>query len=577
MNTRGMRVAVAAASLVVVLAGCTSVPPRIVEDSVVRVAVDAPLATLNPAEAAASESADAAVEWLTHGKFFGFDADAQPEPDASFGTATLLPGDGFDVRYALAESATWSDGESVGSADLLLAWAAASGALDGLLEPTDRFEGERTVPLADPPLFPTVGEDGRSLTVYFGSEIDDWEWMLDPRVPAHVVGQLALGITDPDEAREAVSAAIVDKDAEALAAIAEAWNTAFDAPARSADPSVAPSSGPYTVTFWSESSVLLVANPHYRGSRQPRVETIELVTIEDPLDAVSALDAGDVDIIAPAPTLAVQDAVLAIDDVTVLTGADPAIEHIDLQIIGGRSGVFADERVREAFLLTVPRQHIVTELVGGIVEDAAPQSSFLVSQASADYGQLVSENGSVKYSEPDPVAATALLREAQISSPEVCVLFDAQDENRVTEFGLIAASAAEAGFVVTDCSTPDVAGTLGTVGAYDAALFAWTVSEPSAQWIAELYSSTGSTNLTGYSSAEVDSLVQQLESTRETRTQGALLADIDAQLWADAYGAPLYQHAALTAFGPNVAEVSRSSRAPGLFWNATDWVPAVAR
>ena len=566
----------AVASLVVVLAGCTSTSPRIVEDSVVRVAVDAPLSTLNPASSA-SGTADAAVAWLTHGQFFSYDADAQPVPDESFGTATLLPGDGFDVRYTLAESATWSDGESVDAADLLVAWAAASGALDGLLQPLDRFEGERTVPLAEPALFPAMGENDRSITVYFGSEVGDWERILDPRVPAHVLGQLALDIADPDEAREAVSAAILDKDAEALAAIAQAWNTAFDAPARSADPSVAPSSGPYRVESWSDSSVTLVANSHYRGSRQPRVETIELVTIDDPLDAVSALDAGTVDVITPAPTLEVQDAVLAIDDATVLTGADPAIEHIDLQIVGGRSGLFADERVREAFLLTLPRQQIVTELVGGIVEDAAPQSSFLVSQASADYTSLVSENGSARYTEPDPAAAAALLQDAQVSSPEVCVLFDARDENRITEFGVISASAAQAGFVVTDCSTPDVAATLGKPGAYDAALFAWNVSEPSAGWIAELYSSTGSTNLTGFSSAEVDRLVQQLESTAGEDAHSELLADIDAELWADAYGAPLYQHAALTAFGSRVTGVSRPALVPGVFWNATDWVPVVTR
>ena len=77
--------------------------------------------------------------------------------------------------------------------------------------------------------------------------------------------------------------------------------------------------------------------------------------------------------------------------------------------VGGRSGVFADERVREAFLLTLPRQQVVTQLLGELYEDAAPQSSFLVPQTSTQYGQIVSENGSDAYSEPDPDAAAALL------------------------------------------------------------------------------------------------------------------------------------------------------------------------
>lgn len=563
---------VVVAVLATVIAGCAN-GSRLVEESVVRVAVDSPLTTITPSATGTPGSASSAVAWLTRDHFFTYDADLQPVPDGGFGSATILPGDGFDVQYTLAGSAVWSDGVPVSAADLVLAWVAASGALDALVEPLDRFEAPRVIPLADPAVFPTVSEDGRAVTVYFGSEIPGWQQLLDPQIPAHVLGSLAFGLSDAAEASDAVVEAVLSKDADALAALGAAWNTAFDADQAASSDTALVSSGPYVVREWTESLVTLVANPDYQGSRQPLVETIELVTIEDPLAMVSALANDDVDIIAPSPSPEVQTSLLSIDGATVLTGSDTAIEHLDLQIEGGRSGVFDDARVREAFLLTVPRQQIVTELFGELFEDAAPQSSFVVDPTSPDYADIVSTNGSDRYAEPDLDAAAALLAEAQVVSPDVCVLYEAGDPNRVREFELIAASAEQAGFVVSDCSVDDVPAALGKAGAYDAALFAWNAPLDSTAWITDVYSSGGSTNLTGYESSAVDSLVGTLAVTAPGEERVSILTQIDGELWADAYGVPLFQHPSFTAFGSGVTGVARSNLAPGLFWNATDWDP----
>ena len=573
MTKRGSVAAFGVLALVVALAGCTVAQPRVVDGSIVRVAVDAPLTSLNAASSAGSDRTNLAVASLTRGQFFTYDDEFGAVADPSFGSVTALPGPGFDVEYSLADTATWSDGVRVSAADLLLAWVASSGALDSLLEPQLGFDAPLTVPLATPALFPAVGEDGYSLTVYFGAEFEGWETVIDPQVPAHVAARIAWGIEDAADADAAVVDAILGKDAAAIESLAAVWNTAFGSESLPSDEDLVLSSGPYTVAAWTESTVSLVSNADYRGSRQPRVHTIELLTIPDPLDAVAAFDAGTVDVITPTPSAEVQDALLSIDGATVLTGNDTALEHLDLQVVGGRSGVFADELVRRAFLLTLPRQQIVTEVLGHLFEDATPQSSFLVSQTSTEYAQVVSENGSAVYSEPDTDAAAALLAEAQVNSPQVCVLFDAGDDMRQREFDLIAASASKAGFVISDCSTDDVAATLGKAGAYDAALFAWNVPEPTTAWVAGVYGSAGSTNLTGYSSERVDDLVASLGAVTELDKRAGILASIDTELWADAYGAPLFQHAALTAFAGRVTGVARSPLPSGVFWNATDWTP----
>lgn len=559
MGMRGIGVTLGAAVIVAALTGCTVAQPRVVADSIVRVAVEAPLTSITMAGSAGSGATNAAVASMTHGQFYGHDAEGALVADPSFGTVTHLPGQGFDVRYSLADTATWSDGVALGAADLLLSWVVSSGALDSLLE--SGFDSPQSIPLTDPALFPTVGDDGRSITVHYGTEVEGWQTLIDVRLAAHELAGSALGIEDAEAASDAVIEAVLGKDSEVLADLADAWNA--EATARLA-------SGPYELAEWSESLVTLSANNAYRGSRQPLVETIELVTIADPHEAIAAFAAGEVDVVIPTPVKGVRDVLLAVPRSTVLTDGGTAIEHLDLQIEGGRSGVFADPLVRRAFLLAVPREQLVTEAYDG----AAPQASFLIDQHSPDYASTVDENGSAEYADPDPTAAAALLAEAGVSSPEVCVLFDAGDDARMREFQLIAEAAARAGFIVTDCSVDDVASRLGAWGAYDAALFAWDPPQASTRWLTNLYSSDGPGNLTGYSSADVDARLAALASTADASRRAEILAEIDSHLWADAYGAPLFAHPSLVAFNSRVTGITNSRLPSGVFWDAAQWVPA---
>jgi peptide/nickel transport system substrate-binding protein len=528
VSTRGLVLTIGIVALATSLAACVVLGTRLVTDSVVRVAVEDTLTTFYPASPTQAGPTNVAVELLTRDQFFTYAADGELVPNTGFGTAIPLPGTSFTVEYSPAGSATWSDGVSVVAADLLLAWVASSGALDSLFAPEALFGAPGSVPLANPPVFPAVSDDGRSLTVDYGERIAGWQTLLDVHFAAHMLAEKALGISDPDPARSAVIDAILPKDAVALAALAESWNAALVV-GSSVNEIALLSSGPYEVVSLADGEVILVANAAYRGSRQPRVETIELVTIRDPLEAVRALKKGTVDIITPDPTPAVQEALASSGRITALIESAGPREHVNLQIAGGKSGVFADPRVREAFLLTIPRQQIISELGNELASHASVQDSFLVEQNSPGYPDIVASNGPSAYAEPNAEAAVTLLAAAGIAAPEVCILFDAYDETRVREFDLIANAAGAAGFIVTDCSHPDLAGQLGRIGAYDAVLFAWS-SQPTAGWATTLYSTTGSNNFTGYSSDLVDGLLVTLAGESETATRLDILAQIDARL-----------------------------------------------
>ena len=111
---------------------------------------------------------------------------------------------------------------------------------------------------------PTV--DGATLTLVYATPVPDWQVALDVNVPAHVVGQTALGVEDPTEAAAAVTKAIVDEDKAALSSISAAWRTDFDADALAQHVDQAVSTGPYVVdVIVPGERVELVRNDEYQG------------------------------------------------------------------------------------------------------------------------------------------------------------------------------------------------------------------------------------------------------------------------------------------------------------------------
>jgi peptide/nickel transport system substrate-binding protein len=155
------------------------------------------------------------------------------------------------------------------------------------------------------------------------------------------------------------------------------------------------------------------------------------------------------------------------------------------------------------------------------------------------------------------------------------VLFDPANPRRLAEFTLIRDSAARAGFVVTDCSDPAWMDLLGVGGAYDAALFGWNEAVPAVTGLeSRLGRASTVTNFSGYSNPDVDALLASVSRSDDPEVQHESLVSIDETLWKDAYGLPLYQYPAITAWSERVSEVAPSALAPGVFWNIWDWQPA---
>jgi peptide/nickel transport system substrate-binding protein len=592
-----LAVAVAAA---VLLSGCTGSPSPLVRGSAVSVAVSDPLTSLNAQTSYGRQSpTNAAVAALT-GTGFGYTDDAYREvDDTSFGTATLVKRDPLTVTYRISPDARWSDGARVTPADLLLAWAANSGALNtpkfDVTPYVDAATGRIAKPFPDGTVWfdgaigaglehvthtPVIDADEHSITLRFDAFVPDWRTLLAPGLPAHVVARQALGLPASASAASAdkrLVEAVQDDDVDLLARIARTWDTAYDLAATPADRALLVSAGPYRVRGITAHAVTLEANPRYRGSRAPSVQRIVLRVIPDPLEQAKALQTGTVDIVSPTPTASVLKTLLDVPGVTVTPGSEAVFEHLDLQIAGSRNGTFADERVRRAFLDVVPRQAIVEQLVAPVEQDAGTLDSFVLRPGSDGYDAAIATNGSKEHRTMHPDAARALLAQAGTPNPRVCVLYDPANPRRVAEFQLIRTSAAKAGFQVTDCSSSDWTDLLGVPGSYDAALFAWDTTRLGPTAVGAVYR-TGSqlANFSGYSDPKSDALIDELHGTDDPARQDELLTRLDTRLWAAAYGLPLFAYPTVTAVDDTVTGVTRSPLRAGVFWNAWAWKPASA-
>jgi peptide/nickel transport system substrate-binding protein len=574
----------------VALSGCTV---TVAKGSTVRVAVSQPFFSYNAKTSFGNVAANTSIVAATNSQFNFYDNRPALQKDESFGTYQVVSRNPFRVRYTVRDGVKWSDGTAVDGADLLLSWAANSGALNtphfDNTNYTDPDTGRYTKPFPAGVVHfdgfsgnglqlvtktPAIGDDGRSLTLTYDHPFVDWELVFGVGLPAHVVAKKSLGIEGAQKAKDVLVAAIQKNDTLKLAKIARFWDTGFDFTTMPKDRSLVVGTGPYMLTGLTTTGATLSANPEYSGDHRPKFERVELKFITDPLASVTALRAGRVDVIAPQPSEDVAKALLTIGNATVLSGSDGPYEHLDLQFAHSRSGTFDNPIVRKAFLETVPRQKILDKLIVPLQEEARLRSSQVFLPGEAGYATSVRKNGSSAYSTVDIEGARVLLAQSGVVNPQVCMLFDPSNPRRVAEFTAIKNSAALAGFSVTDCSSTDWRQLLGTDGAYDASLYALRPSSLAVSAVSAAFrsdSQLGNDNF--YANSEVDALIDSLDTTLDRGQQLVILQKIDALVWADAYGVPLYQFPAVTAFNDQVTGVAPSPLSPNLLWNIWDWSP----
>ncbi|MCT1605819.1 ABC transporter substrate-binding protein [Nesterenkonia massiliensis] len=479
------------------------------------------------------------------------------------------------VEYTISDDAVWSDGTPITVADFVLAWGVQAPGLENPdFDPEDESED------AEPPhLFDSVSKsfgeyvpngpegelDGKTFTVEYSDHYVyvDWQLVVPAPQPAHVVAEQG-GISVEEMAQ-----AFYDKDGSALVDAAEFWNTGWHVQGGELpDSELTPSSGKYLIDSFSNGEYIsLVANPEYWGT-PAGTERITFHFIGDGA-MPQALENGDLDVIAPQPTVDTLDLLNGMNRDIVIHEQELATwEHLDLN--HSENSVFNDPLVREAFAMCVPRQLIVDNLIKPLYEGAELLNAREVFNYQPTYDEITSESYDGRYDEQDLERAAELLEEAGVDSVDISIGYQAPNPRRTDQVQLIAEQCGQAGFNIEDGGHEAFFAEVIPTGDWDVALFAWAGSGQIASG-RNLYHSAGGQNDASWNNEELDALWDELVVTMEEEDRIPLIQQIEKILWDDLMSIPLFVHPGIFASDAEIYNVRSTASQNGITWNADQW------
>ncbi|MCW2653164.1 MAG: ABC-type dipeptide transport system, periplasmic component [Mycobacterium sp.] len=534
----------AAAALLVAPLGATSCSGSAADE--INYAVDGTLTTYNAnTVAGAASSAPQAFGRVLTG--FGYHGpDGQIVGDHDFGTVSVVGREPLLLDYQIADNAVYSDGKPITCDDMVLAWAAQSGRLPGFdaasragysdIAAVDCQPGQKTARATFSPDRPFA--DFAQL------------FTADSMMPSHVIG---------DELGVDVTGALQNNDAATVARIAQLWNTTWDLKP-GVDVKHFPSSGPYKLdSVRSDGSVLLVANDRWWGAKPVTKRVTVWPRGVDIQDRVSKGAFHVVDIAAGSSgTLNLPDSYQRSD------APSAGIE----QLIFSGQGPLAAPPARHALALCTPRDLIATSA-------GVPISNSRLNPANDDaFGAAESAAESGQFSKSNPDAARAALNGKPLA---VRIGYQAPNARLAAAVGTIARACVAAGITVQDVSG-ETTGPRSLIGGQIDALLAGTggaagsgSSGSSAIDAYDLHTGNGN-NLSGYSSPQVDNVINTLAITSDLKQFGKLLSDGAAVLWADMPTLPLYRQQRTLVTSKKIYAVSANPTRWGAGWNMDRWV-----
>ena len=612
-----------------------------VQDTAITVGWNQSFYEYNSSSRTGNAAANNNILYLMNDSLRWFDQDLELQRNEGYGTFEVVEesDEHLSMEFIMSDQAHWYGGEEpveVDAADLLLTWAALSGHRNTLESDEevmaqveeDLFDeyaeededGEMEIPEeaaedyeqavqdevsqrldAENEVFfngvlptsvgliteiPEIIADGKGVAFDYSVPYVDWEYSFGPGVPAHVVGMRALDIDDPQEAKDAVVAAIQDNNVEELASIAAFWNTGFQfGDTLPDDELLYLSTGAYLMTdFQRDQYVTLEANPDYTGDFPASIQEITVTISGDPMTHIQALQNQEVHLVQPQAT---PDTLQALEDlgdqVGIFSGDGPTYEHVslifdnegpfDAQTYGGDEDIARD--LRHAFLNLVPRQEIVETQVQPLNPEADVRNSFTQVPGSPDYDQMVetSQMDTTWPAETDLDAAVELVEGTGVETPvSVRMMYDPSNSRRANQYELIRDSVEREGlFELVDAGDVNWGTLLADTTIYDASLFGWQSTSTAVGAAGANYVTDGLNNFGGFSDERVDELFDELNSETDATEQANILAEVEQILVEAGYGNTMFQHELIAGYDARLQNIEPIPLAPTIFWNYWEW------
>lgn len=608
---KSVRVALAAAGAVALIAGVTS-PAKAATRSTVVLVDSNSFTSINTNTPDTNLVMNANVAYLTSMGFNYYNNGPVLVENKTFGSYKVLSkSPTFIVKYTINQGVKWSDGTPISSEDLLLTHITSSNDYSiaaGLGDP-DNTEKK--------PAFDSLGYSGtysslikdvavdsghRSITVTYSKYFPDWELYAPGVFPAHAVTGLALGEKKLGTAAHNIALknkfykAYTSKDTDLLKKIGAVWSTGYNLTSidDKTNPLYLVCNGAYQISkVVKDQTVTLKENPRYNsGPKTSGIDTVVIKVIPDATAAAQALANKEVDVYEVAGATADSVAALKkisgvnVDGTTVAT-----YEHIEVRS-GKMDGAKSDytgpfdgmsqkaKDLRTAFLLAYPRQEIVDKLVKPVNSKAVVMNSIQYFPSEPNYAKMVKASGMEKFtagSQADRTAAAlALVKKyypsaaAGSGSVKVKVLWGAPSNvRRSGEAALLKAEAAKAGFDVTVTGTSGWSGFLDD-SSFDAQFYAWQKTSLTQVGNFSSYKSTKSQ--TGYKNATVDKLIDELETGNYSASEiYDRYLKIEKEMAEDAVSLPIFQWPGIIAYADTLKGIDPSPLSPTYLWNFWTW------
>lgn len=509
-------------------------------------AVDGTLTTynVNTVAGAASAGPQAFARSLTG--FFFHGPDGQAVADLDFGSVSVVGRDPLVLDYQISDKAVYSDGRPVTCDDMVLAWAAQSGRFPG-------FDAASLAGYLDIENIECQPGQKRARVSYFpGRAIADYTQLFAATalMPSHVIGdQLGIDVTQ----------ALQNNDVQAVANIAQAWNTTWDLKA-GVDLKKFPSAGPYKIdSVSSEGAVVLTVNDRWWGAKPI---TKRITVWPRGVDVQDRIDKGVFQVVDVATGSS--GTLTTPDDYQRREIPSDGIE----QLIFSAQGPLAAPPTRRAVALCVPRDLIARNAEVEIANARlSPVGDDAFSEAEGAF-----EGG--QYSVANPDAARAAAGNQPLT---VRIGYQAPNPRLAATVGAIAKACAAAGITVQEIAT----GATGPQTLRDGQIDVLLASTGGASGSGSTGSSsmdayalrTGNgNNLSGYSNPQIDGIISALAVTTDLKEQARLLGDAAPILWGDMPTVPLYRQQRTVLFSKKMYGVEANPTKWGAGWNMDRWV-----
>ena len=590
--SRIVRAVAIAAVGVLGTSGLAVAPAGAADRTLVRIAESNVRTSLNPSHSDHNLVENGTVGYLTGDGFNYYDNKSNLVKKTGFGTYRIVKDEPLTIETKLNKGLVWSDGAPIDAYDLLLPWVTASGFYDNDAQGVYWDDVSKESGMEKIVKFPTISQDSLTVTWTFDEFDSAWELFFGIGKPVHALTQLAYPTLSDGQAKAKFVTAVKKKDWKVLKALATQWNTAYNfidtKPIdESTDPNLLIVAGAYTIkSSVPGKSMTLVANPLYKTGPKPTIKTVQLVTIPDSTAMGQALANGEVDIIAPQATAALNNSLLAQPNTTVYGFGAATYEHLDVDLKGpawaGMSAAKAND-LRRALLLTIPRQEIVDKLVKTINPAAKVLSSMTpYFNASPSHDKMAATSGVKPYLDAEATrlaAAKALLTKHGYSTTNPLKLTlhwgGPTNERRKNTAALIVAAAAKAGIEVTSKPSAVWSQELGN-NKSDLQFFAWAQTSTVYTGMRNIYGSTGSEpraqNYIDWINPTVDKALAR-HSDEILSADGAFKVNqiFEKEYFKDAVGLPLFQWASLIAANKTLKNVKPSALSPQVVWNFWEW------